>query len=96
MRKYQLITDATADVSPEVLKEISELDIIPMEVILDGEPRQYGPDGDCYEEAVKLKEEIEAQLIEAECLIAPVRPIIGIHTDTGPGMIACCFWETKR
>lgn len=50
--------------------------------------------GDCYEEAVKLKEEIEAQLIEAECLIAPVGPIIGIHT--GPGMIACCFWGTKR
>ena len=50
--------------------------------------------GDCYEEAVKLKEEIEAQFIEAECLIAPVGPIIGIHT--GPGMIACCFWGTKR
>lgn len=50
--------------------------------------------GDCYEEAVKLKEEIEAQFTEAECLIAPVGPIIGMHT--GPGMIACCFWGSKR
>lgn len=45
MRKYQLITDATADFSPEILNEIPELEIIPMEVILDGEPRIYGPEG---------------------------------------------------
>lgn len=50
--------------------------------------------GDCYEDAVKLKDEIEARFIEAECLIAPVGPIIGMHT--GPGMVACCFWGSKR
>lgn len=50
--------------------------------------------GDCYEEAVRLKQEIETHYIEAECRIAPVGPIIGMHT--GPGMVACCFWGTKR
>lgn len=50
--------------------------------------------GDCYEAAADLKKEIEAQFIEAECMIAPVGPIIGMHT--GPGMVACCFWGTKR
>lgn len=50
--------------------------------------------GDCYADAVKLKEEIEAKHIEAECKIVPVGPIIGMHT--GPGMVACCFWGTKR
>lgn len=40
---YQLITDATADFSPDMLNEIPELDIIPMEVILDGESRRYSP-----------------------------------------------------
>lgn len=50
--------------------------------------------GDCYKDAVKLKEEIETQFAEAECMIASVGPIIGMHT--GPGMVACCFWGTKR
>lgn len=50
--------------------------------------------GDCYEEAVRLKEEIETHYIEAECRIVSVGPIIGMHT--GPGMVACCFWGTKR
>ncbi len=50
--------------------------------------------GDCYEEAARLKEEIETHYIEAECRIASVGPIIGMHT--GPGMVACCFWGTKR
>ncbi|MDD3402849.1 MAG: DegV family protein [Hespellia sp.] len=49
--------------------------------------------GDCYEEAAALKEEIEAQFVEADCMIAPVGPIIGMHT--GPGMVACCFWGTR-
>lgn len=50
--------------------------------------------GDCYEDAVDLKRRIEARFIEAECMIVPVGPIIGMHT--GPGMVACCFWGTKR
>lgn len=50
--------------------------------------------GDCYGEAVRLKEEIETHYIEAECRIVSVGPIIGMHT--GPGMVACCFWGMKR
>lgn len=46
MMKYQLITDATADMSEEIFREIPELDMIPMEVILDGEAKTYGPGGD--------------------------------------------------
>lgn len=44
--KYQLITDATADMFEEIFQEVPELDLIPMEVILDGEARTYGPGGD--------------------------------------------------
>lgn len=43
---YQLITDATADIPKELLLKISGLEIIPMEVALNGKVRVYGPQGD--------------------------------------------------
>ena len=43
---YQLITDATADIPAELQLRIPELKIIPMEIVLDGKARAYGPDGD--------------------------------------------------
>ena len=43
---YQLLTDATADMCPEMLEGLAPVEVIPMEVSLDGVPRTFGPGGD--------------------------------------------------
>ena len=44
--KYQLITDATADLAEDMLRQVPNLKIIPMEVVLNDTVRSYGPGGD--------------------------------------------------
>ncbi|MGI6240208.1 MAG: DegV family protein [Christensenellales bacterium] len=43
---YQLFTDATADLTPGMMRGLPAVEIIPMEIELDGEIRRYGPGGD--------------------------------------------------
>lgn len=40
---YKIITDATADMSDEMLKEISKVEVIPMDVVVGENCYQYGP-----------------------------------------------------
>ena len=42
---YQIIADASADLGAELLDGIPFIDIIPMEVVLDGKSYTYGPGG---------------------------------------------------
>lgn len=44
--------------------------------------------GDCLEEAVLVKEAVEAEYPSAQVIISNVGPVIGAHT--GPGVIALC------
>lgn len=43
---YRIFTDATADHSPEMMARFPEVTVLPMEVILNGKSRIYGPGGD--------------------------------------------------
>lgn len=43
---YRIFTDATADHSPEMMAGLPEVTVLPMEVILNGKSRVYGPGGD--------------------------------------------------
>lgn len=42
---YRLITDATADMTPEMTRGLPELAVIPMEIVIEGTSYQYGPQG---------------------------------------------------
>lgn len=44
--KYRLITDVTADLTPEMTAGLPETAILPMDIVLDGTPYRYGPGGD--------------------------------------------------
>ncbi|HHU02915.1 MAG: DegV family protein [Christensenellales bacterium] len=46
MAPYQIITDATADLSAGIIKEVPNIKIIPMEVEIGGKNYSYGPKGD--------------------------------------------------
>ncbi|MDO4343764.1 MAG: DegV family protein [Eubacteriales bacterium] len=46
MPAYQIFTDATADLSPEMLSRMGSVKIIPMEVEIGGKTYSYAPDGD--------------------------------------------------
>ena len=45
MTDYQIFTDATADLSPEMLKGLPPVEIIPMSVEIGGRAYTYGPSG---------------------------------------------------
>ena len=45
MNKYQIFTDATADLNEELMKGLPEVKIIPMEIRIDQTPYIYGPGG---------------------------------------------------
>ena len=45
-RTYQIITDATADMVPEMLVGLPEVQVIPMGVTLGEKAYTYGPGGD--------------------------------------------------
>lgn len=51
MRSYQIFTDATADMSHSMLKDLPPVKIIPMNVNIAGQDNSYGPNGtiDCKE-----------------------------------------------
>ena len=42
---YCVITDATADLTPEMTLGLPDIAVIPMEIVIDGTPYQYGPGG---------------------------------------------------
>lgn len=42
---YKIITDATADICPEMLSGLPEISVIPMNIALDGNSFIYGPEG---------------------------------------------------
>ena len=42
---YRIFTDATADMSNEMFKDIPQIEIIPMEVLVGDETYTYGPLG---------------------------------------------------
>lgn len=42
---YQIITDATADICPEMLSGLPKVSVIPMNIVLDGNSFTYGPEG---------------------------------------------------
>lgn len=44
-RNYRIITDATADMTPEMLIGLPEVDIIPMDITLGEDAYTYGPGG---------------------------------------------------
>ena len=46
MAPYQIITDATVDLSAGMIKEVPNIKIIPMEVEIGGKNYSYGPNGD--------------------------------------------------
>ncbi|MDD4850115.1 MAG: DegV family protein [Gemmiger sp.] len=43
---YQLVTDATADLNAALLAGLPPITVLPMEIVLDGQPYTYGPGGD--------------------------------------------------
>lgn len=45
MTKYQIFTDATADMCEEMIQELPHIEIIPMEIIVEDESYCYGPSG---------------------------------------------------
>ena len=44
--RYQIFSDATADAYPAMLDGLPNVEIIPMEVTVDGQAYTYGPGGD--------------------------------------------------
>lgn len=48
---YQIITDATADMSPEMMEGLPEVFMLPMQVTIDGQDYTYGPGGNITVEA---------------------------------------------
>ena len=42
---YQIVTDATADMCPEMLAGLPEIHILPMDIMLGSTPYVYGPEG---------------------------------------------------
>ena len=43
---YRIFTDASADMSEELMRDVPAVDVIPMDVTIGGEPHVYGPGGD--------------------------------------------------
>ena len=43
---YRIFTDASADISEELMRDVPPVDMLPLEVVLDGEDHLYGPGGD--------------------------------------------------
>lgn len=43
---YQIVTDATSDLTPALLAGLAPLAVVPMPVNIDGEPHSFGPGGD--------------------------------------------------
>lgn len=43
---YQIVTDATSDLTPALLAGLPPLAVVPMPVNIDGEPHSFGPGGD--------------------------------------------------
>ena len=43
---YQIVTDATSDLTPDLLAGLPPLAVVPMPVNIDGEPHSFGPGGD--------------------------------------------------
>ena len=43
---YRIFTDASADISAELMRDVSPIRILPMQVVLDGVEHAYGPGGD--------------------------------------------------
>jgi len=42
---YKIYTDASADISDELMRDVPSIEMIPMDVELDGQPYLYGPGG---------------------------------------------------
>ena len=45
MNDYKIFTDATADIDESLLKDLPELGIIPMDILMDDVTYSYGPEG---------------------------------------------------
>ena len=42
---YRIFTDASADMSEELMRDVPAVDVIPMDVTIGGGPHGYGPRG---------------------------------------------------
>ena len=85
---YRLITDATADLAPEMLEGLPEISVLPMEILLDGRPYTYGPGGNIGAE--EFYQQLEAGSFASTSQINPTQyeefflPIL-----EKPGRICC-------
>ena len=85
---YRLITDATADLAPEMLEGLPEISVLPMEILLDGRPYAYGPGGNIGAE--EFYQQLEAGSFASTSQINPTQyeefflPIL-----EKPGRICC-------
>ncbi len=68
---YQIITDATADLCPELLAGLPEVIVLPMDLTVDGQPYTYGPGG-----TISTAEFYTAQRAGALASTAQIGPLL--------------------
>lgn len=88
---YRLVTDATADLAPEMLEGLPEISVLPMEILLDGRPYTYGPGGNIGAE--EFYQQLEAGSFASTSQINPTQyeefflPIL----EAGQDLLYLCF-----
>ena len=88
---YRIVTDATADISEDLIRDVPEITIVPMEITLDGElmriERSDGPDVSAFYEKIRNGADAKTSQINIEVY----REVFSKLLDEGLDVLYLCF-----
>ncbi|MBQ6902917.1 MAG: DegV family EDD domain-containing protein, partial [Lachnospiraceae bacterium] len=88
---YRIVTDATADISEDLIRDVPEITIVPMEITLDGElmriERSDGPDVSAFYEKIRNGADAKTSQINIEVY----REVFSGILDEGLDVLYLCF-----
>lgn len=89
--QYQIFTDATADMTENMRRGLPAIEVIPMEIDLDGEAHTYGPGGDltarAFYAALRAGKYATTSMINPAVYRAAFEP----HLRAGRDVLYLCF-----
>ena len=89
--QYQILTDATADMTERMKSGLPTVEVIPMQVDLDGQSHTYGPGGDlsarAFYAALRAGKYATTSMINPEVYRAAFEP----HLRAGRDVLYLCF-----
>ncbi len=89
--QYQILTDATADMTERMKSGLPAIGVIPMQIDLDGQSYTYGPGGDlsarAFYEALRAGKYATTSMINPEVYKAAFEP----HLRAGRDVLYLCF-----